>query len=116
MLPEAVRSFYRECKAFVKLDRQESGWFQVKKGLQQGCVMIPWLFNEFMNIVVWKVERGVSKQQVGGEVAQEVIQLLSADDTALVTDLSTKLQLTSEFGRNEGGQVSCDVSLNGKWT
>lgn len=53
--------------------------------------MIPWLFNEFMNIVVWKVERGVSKQQVGGEVAWEVIQLLSADDTALVTDLSTKL-------------------------
>ena len=38
-----------------------SEWFPVKVGLRQGCVMVPWLFNVYMDGVV----RDVNANGVG---------------------------------------------------
>ena len=64
--------------------------FPVNVGLRQGCVMYPWLFNEYMDGVVREVMVRVLGKRLellsanGGRF--EINQLLFADDTALVAD------------------------------
>ena len=64
--------------------------FPVNVGFRQGCVMSPWLFNEFMDGVVREVndrvvEKGLELLSVNGG-RFEVNQLVFADDTELVAD------------------------------
>ena len=117
-LLEAVKSFYRESYACVRVAQGESEWFSVRVGLRQGCVMSPWLFNVYMDGVVREVnarvlQRGVRLISDAG-MEWEVNQLLFADDTALVADSEVKLQrLVEEFGRvckNRRLKVNIDKS------
>ena len=100
----AVKSFYAESKACVRVRKEEGEWFGVTTGLRQGCVMSPWLFNVYMDGVVREVNarvlgRGAELSTVGGVQRWEINQLLFADDTALVADSGKKLQrLVTEFG------------------
>ena len=73
-------------------------------GLRQGCVMSPWLVNEYMDGVVREVNvrvlgKGLELLSVNGGKF-EINKLLFADDTALVADSEEKLcRLVSEFGK-----------------
>ena len=51
-LRKAVESMYEEGKACVRVCGEETGWFKVDRGLRQGCVMFPWLFNVYMDGVM----------------------------------------------------------------
>ncbi len=44
-LLKRVKSFYVNSRACVRIRNGVSDWFPVRVGLQQGCVMSPWLFN-----------------------------------------------------------------------
>ena len=104
-LLSAVKSFYVDSRACVRVGNQESDSFQVRVGLRQGCVMSPWLFNVFMDGVVREVnirlgERGLGFIEGNGEQEWVINQVLFADDTALVADSEEGLQqLVTEFGR-----------------
>ena len=104
-LLQAVKSFYVESEACVRVCRQESDWFGVKVGLRQGCVMSPWLFNVFIDGVMREVqqevrETGVSLWDASRNCALKVGWLMYADDTVLVAGSEVELQkLVDEFGR-----------------
>ena len=103
-LLKAVKSFYVDSKACVRVGNEESDWFPVRVGLRQGCVMSPWLFNVYMDGVVKEVNArilGRGLELIGADGgAYELNQLLFADDTALVADSEEKLcRLVTEFGR-----------------
>ena len=100
----AVKSFYNNSEACVRVCRKKSDWFRVKVGLRQGCVMSPWLFNLFMDGVMREVRDRVG--DVGVDLWDNVRRckwkvewLMFADDTVLVGDSEEKLQvLVNEFG------------------
>ena len=54
-LLKAVKSFYVDSRACVRVGNDVSEWFPVNVGLRQGCVMSPWLFNVYMDGVVREV-------------------------------------------------------------
>ena len=67
------------------------GTAPVNVGLRQGCVMSPWLFNVYTDVVVREVNtmvrgKGLELLSVNGG-RFEINQLLFADDTALVVAL-----------------------------
>ena len=76
----------------------------MRVGLRQGCVMLPWLFNLYIDGVVREVNaralgRGL-KLVVGNDNEWELNHLLFADDTVVVEDSERTLcQLVTEFGR-----------------
>ena len=47
-----VKSLYVASKACVRVGNEVSEWFPVRVGLRQGCVMSPWLFNLYIDVVV----------------------------------------------------------------
>ena len=50
-----IKSFYDEGRACVRVVDEVSESFEVKMRLRQGCVMLPWLFNMYMDGVVREV-------------------------------------------------------------
>ena len=100
----AVKSFYKNSRACVRVGDRESESFEVKVGLRQGCVMSPGLFNIFMDGVVREINARLEGRGLGliGDDRQpwKLNQILFADDTALVADSEEALQqLVTEFGR-----------------
>ena len=104
-LLRGVKSLYVGSKACVRVGIEVSEWFPVRMGLRQGCVMLPWLFNLYIDRVVREVNarvlgRGL-KMVDGNDNEWELNQLLFADDTVVVvSDSERKLcQLVTEFRR-----------------
>ena len=64
-LLKAVRSFYVESRACVRVGNDVSEWFPVNVELRQGCVLSPWLFNVYMDGVVREVNVRVLRERVG---------------------------------------------------
>ena len=58
-LLKAVKSLYVGSKACVRVGNELSDWFEVRVGLRQGCVMLPWLFNLYIDGVVREVNARV---------------------------------------------------------
>ena len=86
------------------LGNEVSEWFPVRVGLRQGCVMLPWLFNLYIDGVVREVNARVLGRGLklvdGNDSEWELNQLLFADDTVVMADSERKLcQLVTEFGR-----------------
>ena len=101
----AIKSFYKNSRACVRIGDRESDSFEVRVGLRQGCVMSPGLFNLFMDGVVREVKARIGDRGLGlveRENGQNwtINQVLFADDTALVADSEGMLQqLVTEFDR-----------------
>ena len=93
---------YVGSKACVRVGNEVSEWFPVRVGLRQGCVMLPWLFNLFIDGVIREVNTEVLGRGLkwvdGNDSGWELNQLLFADDTVVVADSKRKLcQLVTEF-------------------
>ena len=61
----AIKSFYKNSKACVRVGDRESDRFEVKVGQRQGCVMSPGLFNLFMDGVVREINARVGDRGLG---------------------------------------------------
>lgn len=48
-------ALYTENKAYIRIDVAISGSFQVRKGVKQGCVLLPLLFNVCREWILKKV-------------------------------------------------------------
>ena len=46
-LIRAIQSVYLGSRACVRASGKMSGWFPITRGVRQGCVMLPWLFNVY---------------------------------------------------------------------
>ena len=95
---------YVGSKACVRVGNEVSEWFPGRVGLRQGCVMLPWLFNFYIDGVVREVNARVLGRGLKlvdeHDSEWELNQLLIADDAVVVADSGKKLcQLVTEFGR-----------------
>ncbi len=85
----AIKSFYEDASACVKISGETSEQFEIKVGLRQGCVMSPWLFKNYVD--------GVMREMKGkvGEVGVKMYakgrkwmlnSIVFADGTVLITE------------------------------
>ena len=66
-------------------------WFKVGKGVQQGCVSSPCLFNLYAEYIMWN--SGLDEAQAGIKFARRNINNLRyADDTTLMAESKEELK------------------------
>ena len=66
-------------------------WFQIGKGVRQGCVLSPCLFNLYAKYIMRNA--GLDGAQAGIEIAERNINNLRyADDTTLVAENEEELR------------------------
>lgn len=103
-LVNLIKKLYASQQACVRLNVGKTEWFSVSKGVRQGCVISPHLFNIYCEVIMRKVlEADNSGVKIGGRI---INNLRYADDIVLITesyeDAQTLLDqvnaVSSEFG------------------
>ena len=62
-----IHNLYFQQKAAIKLTEDLSHWIDIKRGVQQGCVMNPDLFNLYSKFILWELEKIEEGIQINGQ-------------------------------------------------
>ena len=66
-------------------------WFQIGKGVCQGCILSPWLFNLYAEYIMKNT--GLEEAQAGIKVAgRNINNLRYADDTTLTAESEEEIK------------------------
>ena len=66
-------------------------WFQIGKGVRQGCILSPCLFNLYAEYIMWNARQ--DEAQAGIKIARRNIDNLRyADDTTLTAESEEELK------------------------
>ena len=80
-----------QVKATVRTGRGTTDWFQIRKGIHQGCILSPCLFNLYAEYIMKIV--GLDEKQAEIKIAGRNINNLSyADDTTLMAESEEELK------------------------
>ena len=80
-----LRNLYAEQKAKVITGHGRADWFQIRKGVSQGSILSPWLFNLHAEYIIRNA--GLDKTQAGIKIARRNINNFRyADDTTLMAE------------------------------
>ena len=74
-----------QVRAKVRTGHGTTDWFQIAKGVRQGCILSPWLFNLYAEYIMRNA--GLGETQVGIKIAgRNINNLRHADDTTLMAE------------------------------
>src|SRR5258706_81762 len=93
---EIIKSFYKDCRCAVRMDKHMGEWFHIVTGVRQGCVLSPLLF---MIVMDWIMRRATDDSKCGIAWTNEgtLTDLDFADDIALLDETWTGMKkLTSK--------------------
>jgi len=77
-------------KQQLELD-MEQDWFQIGKGVRQGCILLPYLFNFYVEYIMRNA--GLEETQAGIKIARRNINNLRyADDTTHMAESEEELK------------------------
>ena len=80
-----LRNLYAGQEATVRTGHGTTDWFQIRKGVCQGCILSPCLFNFYAEYIMRKA--GLEETQSGIKIAgRNINNLRYADDTTLMTE------------------------------
>ena len=80
-----LRKLYAGHEARVRTGHETTEWFQIGKGVRQGCILSPCLFN--LNAEYIMRNTGLEEAQAGIKIARKIINNLRyTDDTILMAE------------------------------
>ena len=86
-----LRNLYAGQEATVRTGHGTADWFQIGKGVRQGCVLSPCLFNLYAESIMRNP--GLKEAQAGIKiVVRNINKLRYADDTTLMAESEVKLK------------------------
>ena len=86
-----VRNLYAGQEATVRTGHGKMDWFQIGKGVCQGCILSPCLFNLYAAYIMRNAE--VEEAQGGIKIAgRNINNLRYADDTTLMAESEEELK------------------------
>jgi len=86
-----LRNLYAGQEAAVRTGHRTTGWFQIGKGVCQGCILSSCLFNLYSEYIMRNA--GLDEAQTGIKIARRNINNLRyADDTTLMVESKEELK------------------------
>ena len=100
-----IRNLYGGQGATVRTRHETTNWFQIGKGVCQGCILSPCLFNLYAEYIIRNA--GLEEAQTGIKIAgRNINNLRYADDTTLMAEseeeLKSLLMKVKEESENAG--------------
>ena len=103
-----LRNLYAGQKATVRTGHGRTDWFQIGKGVRQGCILSPSLFNFYAEYIMRNA--GLEEAQAGIKIAgRNMNNLRYVDDTTLMAEceeLKTLLMRVKEESEKVGLKVN----------
>ena len=86
-----LRNLYAAQEAIVRTAHGTADWFQIGKGVHQGCILSPCLFNLYAEYIMRNA--GLEEAQVEIKIAgRSINNLRYADDTTLMAESEEELK------------------------
>ena len=85
-----LRNLHANQKATVRTGHGTTGWFQVGKGVRQGCILSPCLFNLYAEYIMQNAR--LNEAQAGIKIAgRNTNNFRYADDTTIMAESEAPL-------------------------
>ena len=85
-----LRNLYAGHEATVRTGPGTTDWFQIGKGVRQGCIVSPCLFNLYAEYIMKNA--GLEEAQAGIKKWRNINNLRYADDTTLMAESEEELK------------------------
>ena len=105
-----LRNLYADQEATVRTGHGTTDWFQIGKGVCQGCILSPCLFNFYAEYILRNV--GLHETQAGIKIARRNINNLRyADDTTLIAESEEELKSLLMKVKEESEKVGLRLNI-----
>ena len=105
-----LRNLYAGQKATVRTGHGTKDWFQIGKGVHQGCILSPCLFNFYTEYIMRNT--GLEEAQAGIKIARKNINNLRyAYDTTLMAESEEELKSLLMKVKEESEQVGLKLII-----
>ena len=86
-----LRNLYAGQEATIRTRHETTDWFQIRKGVRQGCILSPCLFNLYAEYIMRNA--GLEEAEAGIKIVRRNINnLRCADDTTLMAESEEELK------------------------
>ena len=105
-----LRNLYAGQEATVRTGHGTTGWFQIGKGVHQGCILSPCLFNLCAEYIMRNA--GLDEAQAGIKIVRRNINNLRyADDTTLMAESEEELKSLLMKVKEESEKVGFKLNI-----
>jgi len=104
-----LRNLYAGQEATVRTGRETTDWFQVGKGVRQGCILPPCLFNLYAEYIMRYARLNEAQAEIK-TAGRNINNLRYADDTTLMEE--NEEELKSLLIKVKEGIEKTDLKLN----
>ena len=105
-----LRNLYAGQEATVRTGHETTDWFQIGKGVRQGCILLPCLFNFFADYIMRHA--GLEEAQAGIKIAgRNINNLRYADDTTLTAESEEELKSLLMKVKEESKKVGLKLNI-----
>ena len=105
-----LRNLYADQEATVRTGHGTTDWLQIGKGVHQGCILSPCLFNFYVKYIMWNA--ALDEAQTGINIARRNINNLRyADDTTLMAEREEELKSLLMKVKDESEKVGLKLNI-----
>ena len=105
-----LRNRYADQEATVRTVHGTTDWFQIGKGVHQGCILSPCLFNLYAEYIMRNA--GLEEAQAGIKIAgRNINNLRYADDTSLMAESEEELKSLLMKVKDESEKVGLKLNI-----
>ena len=105
-----LRNQYAGQEAIARIRHGTTDWFQIGKGVRQGCILSPCLFNFYVEHIMWNAR--LDEAQAGIKIAgRNINNLRYADDTTLMAENEEELKSLLMKVKEENEKVGLICSI-----
>ena len=105
-----LRKLYAGQEATVGTGHRTTDWFQVGKGVRQGCILSPCLFNFYAEYIMWnaRLDEAQARIKIAG---RNINNLRYTDDTVLVAEGKEELKSLLMKVKEESEKVGLKLNI-----
>src|SRR5574341_1045998 len=105
-----LRNLYAGQEATVRIGHGTTEWFQIGRGVRQGCILSPCLFKFYAEYIMRNA--GLEETQAGIKIARRNINNLRyADDTTLMAESEDEIKSLLMKVKVESQKVGLELSI-----
>ena len=105
-----LRNLYAGQEATVRTGHGATDWFQTGKGVRQGCILSPFLFNLYAEYIMRNA--GLAETQAGIKIAGRNINTIRyVDDTTLLAESKEELKSLLMKVKEESEKVGLKLNI-----
>ena len=105
-----LRNLYADQEATVRTEHETTDWFQIGKGVCQGCILSPCLFNFYAEYTMRNAE--LEEAQAGIKIAgRNINNLRYADDSTLKAENEEELKSLLMKVKEESEKIGLKLNI-----